>query len=85
MQEVKGFFAPIHQSLTQPILLMGVPRDLCILNGTILASFVMMKVYPLVILNVMLHIFFKTLTKKDEQFFEAIKRHINDKSYYEVR
>jgi len=26
-----------------------------------------------------------SFAKKDEQFFEALKRHINDRKYYEVR
>lgn len=84
-EEVKGYYAPIHQSLTKPLLMMGVPRDLFLLNGTFAASFMMMKLYPLMLLNVGIHIVLKSLTKQDEQFFDAIKRHINDKDYYEVR
>jgi type IV secretory pathway TrbD component len=30
-----GYFAPLHRSLSEPILLGGAPRSLAILNGTL--------------------------------------------------
>lgn len=33
-----GFEVPVHRSLTEPILLAGVPRPLAILNGTFSAA-----------------------------------------------
>ena len=33
--EVRGFFAPVHRALTEPILLGGAPRSVAILNGTL--------------------------------------------------
>jgi len=33
-----GFEVPLHRSLTQPILMAGVPRSIAILNGTIAAA-----------------------------------------------
>ncbi len=83
--EVKGFTVPIHQSLIKPLLMCGIPRDLFLLNGTFAMSFVMMKCYPLVLINVVIHMIALSFAKKDEQFFEALKRHINDEKYYEVR
>ena len=38
MEEVRGFFAPVHRSLTEPILLGGAPRAVAIANGTIAAA-----------------------------------------------
>lgn len=35
---VDGFEAPLHRSLTDPILLAGVPRGIAILNGTLAAA-----------------------------------------------
>ena len=84
-EEVKGFAVPIHQSLIKPLLMCGIPRDLFLLNGTFAMSFVMMKCYPLVLINVVIHMSALSFAKKDEQFFEALKRHINDEKYYEVR
>jgi len=36
---VNGFEVPIHRSLTQQIMLAGVPREIAILNGTTVAAF----------------------------------------------
>jgi type IV secretion system protein VirB3 len=33
-----GYFAPVHRSLTEPILLAGAPRAFAILNGTVSAA-----------------------------------------------
>ncbi|NGM49288.1 conjugal transfer protein [Caulobacter sp. 602-2] len=35
---VEGFEAPLHRSLTTPILLAGAPRGIAILNGTLTAA-----------------------------------------------
>lgn len=33
--EVPGFIAPVHRALAEPILLVGAPRSLAIVNGTL--------------------------------------------------
>lgn len=83
--KTRGYTITIHQSLVRPLLMCGIPRDLFLLNGTFAMSFIMMKCYPLIVLNVIIHTIALSFTKKDAQFFEALKRHINDKKYYEVR
>jgi type IV secretion system protein VirB3 len=35
---IDGFEAPVHRSLTEPILLGGAPRAIAILNGTVAAA-----------------------------------------------
>jgi type IV secretion system protein VirB3 len=35
---LEGFEAPIHRSLTEPILMGGAPRGLAIVNGTLAAA-----------------------------------------------
>ena len=35
---VDGFEAPLHRSLTEPILLAGAPRGIAIVNGTLAAA-----------------------------------------------
>lgn len=37
-EAVEGFEAPLHRSLTTPILLAGAPRGIAILNGTLAAA-----------------------------------------------
>jgi type IV secretory pathway TrbD component len=34
-EDVRGFFAPVHRALTEPILLGGAPRAVAIVNGTL--------------------------------------------------
>ncbi|SKB74768.1 VirB3 family type IV secretion system protein [Sphingopyxis flava] len=34
-ENVPGFFAPVHRSLAEPILLGGAPRSLAIVNATL--------------------------------------------------
>ena len=34
-EDVRGFFAPVHRALTEPILLGGAPRTVAIANGTL--------------------------------------------------
>ncbi len=36
--EVIGFYAPVHRSLSEPILLGGAPRSVAIINGTLAAA-----------------------------------------------
>ena len=36
--DVPGFFAPVHRSLTEPILMGGAPRTVAIANGTLAAA-----------------------------------------------
>ena len=80
-----GFSIAIHNSLTSPILLAGVPRQLAILNGT-LAAAVVFGLHSLWILPVCLglHVGAMMLAKKDPYFFQVILRHIHKKSYYRV-
>ena len=37
-EPIAGFEAPVHRSLTEPILLAGAPRAVAILNGTVSAA-----------------------------------------------
>jgi type IV secretion system protein VirB3 len=36
--DVVGFYAPVHRSLSEPILLGGAPRSVAIINGTLAAA-----------------------------------------------
>ena len=83
MDEIKGYEIPIHRSLTEQILLGGVPRQIALLNGTLgaamvigLHSWIGIPICPFI------HVIAVAATKKDPQFFDCFKRHINQKSYY---
>ncbi|GBQ63456.1 conjugal transfer protein TrbD [Komagataeibacter swingsii DSM 16373] len=37
-ENIPGYFAPVHRSLVEPILLGGAPRTVAIVNGTLAAA-----------------------------------------------
>lgn len=80
---MEGYRIPIHHSLTEQILLGGVPRDIAILNGTLAAALGlgMHSFIPLPIC-IIVHVVAMFAAKKDPLFFECFKRHIQQKSYY---
>ncbi len=82
---VNGFEVPIHRSLTQRIMLAGVPREIAILNGTTVAAFGLgLHSYWSIPVGIILHILAFAAARKDPQFFECFRRHIKQKSYYGV-
>lgn len=83
MEEQPGFEIPIHQSITVSILLLGVPRNVFILNVTIGMAFVLgMSAIYMIPVFVIIHFLCVIATKKDEMFFDIFKRHRNLKTYY---
>jgi type IV secretory pathway TrbD component len=84
-KEVKGFEIPIHRSLTEPILMAGVPRTIALLNGT-LAAILLLGLHSWYGLPVciILHFVAVYAAKKDPLFFDVFKRQMNHKSYYDV-
>ena len=38
VEQIAGFYAPVHRSLSDPILLGGAPRAVAIVNGTLAAA-----------------------------------------------
>lgn len=80
-----GYRVPIHRSLTETVLMMGVPRNLAIMNCTLGAAIgIMLKLYPLLILNIALHIMAVYVTRKDPLFFDALRRHLRQPKFFEV-
>ena len=63
---VPGYTVPIHSSLTSPLLMGGVPRQLAILNATIAAA-VVFGLHSLYIIpiSVLIHVAAVILAKKD--------------------
>lgn len=69
-----GVTSPIHLSLVNPILLLGIPRELCLVMWTLGAAFAFgmreLWVLPIVI---GLHIGFAILTQRDPHFFSVFR------------
>lgn len=82
---IAGYRIKLHNSLTTPIMLGGVPRKFAILNWTLGAALVMglraIYLLPLFIIFHMTALFF---AKKDPDFFEVILRLLKQKRFYKV-
>ena len=79
----EGFIIPVRRSLTEPILMGGVPRTAAILNGTLAAA---LGLGPqLRALGIIYYICAHTLcvlaVSRDPQFMEVLIRHIKHKGY----
>lgn len=79
----EGFAIPVYRSLTEPILMGGVPRAAAIMNGTIAAALGLgLQVWPAgVIYWVVAHSVCAFAAKRDFKFFEVLIRHIRHKNY----
>jgi len=80
-----GFEAPIHKSLTQVIMLGGVPREIAILNGTMTAAIVLglHSLFGLPV-GIVVHFLCVHLAKDDPQFFYIYRRCLRYRAYYEA-
>ena len=86
MEPVPGFIAPVHRSLTEPILLAGAPRALALVNGTLAAAIGLGLRLWLVGLGLWLlgHLLAVWAAKRDAQFVEVVRRHVRTPSHLEA-
>jgi type IV secretory pathway TrbD component len=83
MEDQPGFEIPIHESLTSALLILGVPREVFILNATIAMAFVLgMSALYMIPVFVLTHMGCMVATKQDEMFFGIFQRQQHLKSYY---
>ena len=85
MGHIEGYEIPIHRSLTEKMMIAGVPRALAIINGTMATgfglSFHSWWVLPIFFI---IHIAAVLAHKKDPQAFEVFQRHVRHKTYYDT-
>lgn len=80
---VEGFEIPIHRSLTEPLLILGVPREIAILNICAFGIFfAILQFWWILPLNFLIHSVFVVATKKDPQISDTFKRYTKKKNYY---
>lgn len=80
---VEGFEVPIHRSLTEQIMIGGVPRNVAILNGTFIAALGLgLHSFLALPLGLVLHLLALAATKSDNQFFDVFRRHVRQKNFY---
>ena len=77
-EPVPGFYAPVHRSLTEPILLCGVPRAVAIINGTLAAAVGLGLRLWLVGVAIWLvgHLAAVWAAKRDPAFVDVVRRHL---------
>jgi type IV secretory pathway TrbD component len=73
-QEPEGFRVPVHRSLTEPLMMGGIPRHIALLNGFATFSLVMgahnLWVLPLGLIT---HYVLVMLYKRDKHILAIIK------------
>ena len=80
---MEGFEIPIHRSLTQKIMIAGVPREIALLNGTLTAAiFLGLHSFWGLPMGFVLHLATVALSRHDQQFFETFRRQVKQRKYY---
>ena len=81
---VDGFEVPLHQSLTQPVLLGGAPRSLAIVNGTLAAALGLgLQLWVAgIVLGVVGHTLAVLAAKYDPDFVAVVGRHLRQKGLF---
>lgn len=80
---MEGFEVPIHRSLTQTIMIAGVPRELAIVNRTLTSALVLgMHSFWGLLVGFVMHVLAVAISKSDPQFLSTFRRHIRQKRYY---
>lgn len=75
---------PLHQALWAPLLMGGVPRAWYIVGGTLTAVIVLGlgQILIGIPLGLAIHGLGYALTKRDPQWLEALKRHIQHRPFW---
>ncbi len=75
---VAGFYAPVHRSLSDPILLGGAPRTVAIANGTLAAAIALgLRLWiPGLLMWAVGHAAAVWAAKRDAQFVDVVRRHL---------
>ncbi|MEI9413126.1 VirB3 family type IV secretion system protein [Mesorhizobium salmacidum] len=83
-EEVRGFFAPVHRALTEPILLGGAPRAVAILNGTLAGAVGLgLRLWLVGMLIWAIGHFAAVLaTKRDAHFVDVVRRHLRYPAHF---
>jgi type IV secretion system protein VirB3 len=77
-EPIAVFEAPVHRSLTEPILLAGAPRAVAIINGTVSAALglgLRLWIAGLVLWAIG-HTAAVWAAKRDPEFVEVVRRHV---------
>jgi type IV secretion system protein VirB3 len=81
---IEGYFAPVHRSLTEPILIAGAPRAIAILNTTVSAALGLgLRLWITgLVLWVVVQVAAVWAAKRDPDFVEVVRRHVRYPSHF---
>ncbi len=81
-----GFEIPLHRSLTEPILMGGVARNVAIVNGTLAAAVGLgLRLWvPGLALWLVGHALAVWATRADTQFMDVFARHLRQRNLLDV-
>ncbi|MEI9804614.1 MAG: VirB3 family type IV secretion system protein [Pseudolabrys sp.] len=84
VEPVPGFYAPVHRSLSDPILLGGAPRTVAIANGTLAAAIGLgLRLWiPGILLWAIGHAAAVWAAKRDAQFVDVVRRHLRYPAHF---
>jgi type IV secretory pathway TrbD component len=82
---MEGLEVPIHRALTQQIMILGAPREIAILNGTLTAAMVLgLHSFLGLPVGIAIHAIAVAVSKRDAQFFATFRRQLKQRRYYGV-
>lgn len=83
---VEGFEIGFHSSLSEPVTIAGVPRMIAVLNDTLTAVLSLGLQVPIIgiPLGLAIHTGSYWLNKRDPYFFDALKRHMRQRPYWDA-
>lgn len=74
---------PFYRSLSEQVLLLGVPKPVIVLNCLIAYLFIFdLHFFYIIPVNIAIHFGAVYLAKNDDQFFDCIKSYISKKKFY---
>ena len=74
---------PFYRSLSEQVLMLGVPKVVLVLNGLVAFLFVVnFHFWYILIVNAIVHFGAIYLAKNDDQFFECLQNYQSKKNYY---
>jgi type IV secretory pathway TrbD component len=80
--DVPGFHTPVHRSLTEPLLIAGVPPKIGICLGMAAGIFVLaLHIYALIPVIVIAHLAAMALTRRDPHAFDIILQNRGPRRY----
>ena len=73
------------RGLVEPSLLLGVPKNVLVLNGIVAVIFILdFGFWPILLITAIIHFTAIYVCKGDNQFFDCLQEYMRKKNYYGV-